>query len=100
MRQRHLWLLLPLPNAECNSLQGPAQPSVLHLGPQRQLAPTGLLPPFLPLTPSYEGRWVREYVDATVPEMAFGEYWDTCSYSGALRGMHWPLCYAAGLVAE
>ncbi|PRW34079.1 glycoside hydrolase isoform A [Chlorella sorokiniana] len=29
----------------------------------------------------YEGRWVREYVDATVPEMAFGEYWDTCSYS-------------------
>lgn len=33
---------------------------------------------------SYEGRWVREYVDATVPEMAFGEYWDTCSYSGEL----------------
>lgn len=30
----------------------------------------------------YDGRWVREYVDATVPEMAFGEYWDTCSYTG------------------
>lgn len=29
----------------------------------------------------YDGRWVREYVDATVPEMAFGEYWDTCSYT-------------------
>ena len=21
------------------------------------------------------------YVDATVPELAFGEYWDTCSYT-------------------
>ncbi|KAL4522614.1 hypothetical protein Ndes2526A_g01021 [Nannochloris sp. 'desiccata'] len=29
----------------------------------------------------YDGRWVGEYVNATVPEMAFGEYWDTCSYS-------------------
>ena len=27
---------------------------------------------------------MREYVDATVPEMAFGEYWDTCSYTGEL----------------
>lgn len=32
-------------------------------------------------TKGYEGRWIREYVDATVPEMAFGEYWDTCSYT-------------------
>ena len=30
----------------------------------------------------YEGRWINEYVDATVPLMAFGEYWDTCSYTG------------------
>ena len=31
----------------------------------------------------YEGKWVREYIDATVPQMAFGEYWDTCAYTGA-----------------
>jgi alpha-amylase len=29
----------------------------------------------------YDGRWAGEYVNATVPEMAFGEYWDTCSYT-------------------
>jgi alpha-amylase len=29
----------------------------------------------------YEGKWIQEYVDATVPELAFGEYWDTCSYT-------------------
>lgn len=29
----------------------------------------------------YEGKFVGEYVNATVPEMAFGEYWDTCSYA-------------------
>ncbi len=29
----------------------------------------------------YDGKWVGEYVNSTVPEMAFGEYWDTCSYS-------------------
>eukprot|EP00889_Picochlorum_renovo_P002336 jgi/Picre1/29366/NNA_004756.t1 len=28
----------------------------------------------------YDGKYVAEYVNATVPEMAFGEYWDTCSY--------------------
>ncbi len=28
----------------------------------------------------YDGQYVAEYVNATVPEMAFGEYWDTCSY--------------------
>ena len=28
----------------------------------------------------YAGEHVAEYVNATVPEMAFGEYWDTCSY--------------------
>eukprot|EP00887_Chlorella_sp_A99_P008140 scaffold12.g8140.t1 len=32
--------------------------------------------------PGYEGRFVGEYIDATVPEMAFGEFWDTCSYTG------------------
>jgi alpha-amylase len=29
----------------------------------------------------YDGSFVGEYVNATVPEMAFGEYWDTCSYT-------------------
>ncbi|GAB4823092.1 hypothetical protein N2152v2_010138 [Parachlorella kessleri] len=29
----------------------------------------------------YDGRYVGEYINATVPEMAFGEYWDTCSYT-------------------
>lgn len=29
----------------------------------------------------YDGKWAGEYVNATVPELAFGEYWDTCSYS-------------------
>ena len=24
---------------------------------------------------------MKEYLDATVPEMAFGEYWDTCEYT-------------------
>ena len=24
---------------------------------------------------------MKEYLDATVPEMAFGEYWDTCEYA-------------------
>jgi len=24
---------------------------------------------------------VKEYLDATVPELAFGEYWDTCEYT-------------------
>ena len=27
------------------------------------------------------GDFVKEYLDATVPEMAFGEYWDTCEYT-------------------
>lgn len=29
----------------------------------------------------YDGRWNKEYVDATVPLMAFGEYWDACDYT-------------------
>jgi len=28
----------------------------------------------------YDGKYCAEYVNATIPEMAFGEYWDTCSY--------------------
>lgn len=55
--------------------------------PSFALVPLALTTPLLALACglcSYEGRWVREYVDATVPEMAFGEYWDTCSYSGEL----------------
>ena len=27
------------------------------------------------------GEAVREYINATVPTMAFGEYWDTCEYT-------------------
>ena len=27
------------------------------------------------------GEVVREYIDATVPLMSFGEYWDTCEYT-------------------
>uniref|UniRef100_A0A383VU35 Alpha-amylase n=1 Tax=Tetradesmus obliquus TaxID=3088 RepID=A0A383VU35_TETOB len=29
----------------------------------------------------YGGQFVKIYTDATVPEMAFGEYWDTCEYT-------------------
>lgn len=29
----------------------------------------------------YHGRFAKIYVDASVPLMAFGEYWDTCSYT-------------------
>lgn len=29
----------------------------------------------------YDGRFCKIYTDSTVPEMAFGEYWDTCEYT-------------------
>ncbi|KAF8066365.1 AMY2 [Scenedesmus sp. PABB004] len=29
----------------------------------------------------YNGQFCKIYTDATVPEMAFGEYWDTCEYT-------------------
>lgn len=29
----------------------------------------------------YSGTYAKQYIDATVPEMAFGEYWDACDYS-------------------
>ncbi|KAK9843998.1 hypothetical protein WJX81_001575 [Elliptochloris bilobata] len=29
----------------------------------------------------YGGEFAKEYIDMTVPEMAFGEYWDTCEYT-------------------
>ncbi|KAI8469622.1 MAG: glycoside hydrolase superfamily [Monoraphidium minutum] len=29
----------------------------------------------------YGGQYVKQYIDATVPQMAFGEYWDSCDYS-------------------
>uniref|UniRef100_A0A061QGW0 alpha-amylase n=1 Tax=Tetraselmis sp. GSL018 TaxID=582737 RepID=A0A061QGW0_9CHLO len=32
----------------------------------------------------YAGSYVKEYVDASVPELAFGEYWDTCAYEGSV----------------
>lgn len=38
----------------------------------------------------YDGRYCGEYIDATVPEMAFGEYWDTCSYTDGEPGL--PFC--------
>ena len=28
-----------------------------------------------------DGAAVRDYINATVPLMAFGEFWDTCEYS-------------------
>ena len=27
------------------------------------------------------GQFIQEYVNATVPYMAFGEFWDTCEYT-------------------
>lgn len=32
-------------------------------------------------TKGYHGKFAKLYVDATVPEMAFGEFWDTCQYT-------------------
>jgi hypothetical protein len=32
----------------------------------------------------YHGKYAKLYVDASVPIMAFGEYWDTCSYTDAV----------------
>lgn len=29
----------------------------------------------------YHGQYVKQYVDETVPELAFGEYWDACEYT-------------------
>ncbi|KAJ9522786.1 hypothetical protein QJQ45_019818 [Haematococcus lacustris] len=29
----------------------------------------------------YPGQFCKQYVDATVPEMSFGEYWDSCDYT-------------------
>lgn len=29
----------------------------------------------------YNGQYAKIYIDATVPEMAIGEYWDTCDYT-------------------
>lgn len=27
------------------------------------------------------GKFTRQYIDNTVPAMAFGEFWDTCDYT-------------------
>ncbi|GBF99921.1 glycoside hydrolase [Raphidocelis subcapitata] len=32
----------------------------------------------------YGGQYIKQYIDATVPQMAFGEFWDTCEYSGSV----------------
>lgn len=32
----------------------------------------------------YPGEFLKEYVDATVPQMAIGEYWDTCEYTNGV----------------
>jgi len=29
----------------------------------------------------YPGQYAKQYIDETVPEMAFGEYWDACDYT-------------------
>ena len=29
----------------------------------------------------YSGKYTREYIDASTPLMAFGEYWDACNYT-------------------
>ena len=29
----------------------------------------------------YAGSYAREYIDSTVPALAFGEFWDTCGYT-------------------
>lgn len=31
--------------------------------------------------PPAAGKYVRQYIDSTVPAMAVGEYWDTCEYT-------------------
>ena len=35
-------------------------------------------------TKGYHGRFSKLYVDATVPQMAFGEFWDTCGYTDSV----------------
>ena len=32
-------------------------------------------------TRGYNGSFAKTYIDATVPEMAFGEFWDACEYT-------------------
>lgn len=32
----------------------------------------------------YSGEWTREYVNGSMPILAFGEYWDACSYTGGV----------------
>ena len=32
----------------------------------------------------YSGEFTRKYIDASVPLLAFGEYWDSCSYTGGV----------------
>jgi len=32
----------------------------------------------------YAGEYTKQYINATVPELAFGEYWDTCDYDGSV----------------
>ena len=32
----------------------------------------------------YKGEYTRKYIDASVPALAFGEYWDACNYTGGV----------------
>jgi alpha-amylase len=32
----------------------------------------------------YSGEFTRKYIDASVPALAFGEYWDACNYTGGV----------------
>lgn len=34
-----------------------------------------------PQMQGYDGKWTKEYIDASVPLMAFGEFWDCCDYT-------------------
>ena len=32
----------------------------------------------------YKGEFTRKYIDGSVPALAFGEYWDACTYTGGV----------------
>ena len=39
------------------------------------------VPTYEVYSPPAAGKYVRQYIDSTVPAMAVGEYWDTCEYT-------------------
>ena len=32
----------------------------------------------------YPGSYLKQYIDASVPELAIGEFWDTCEYTDSV----------------